>query len=131
MAVWLIALNPIAKYALTLNPVNLSWELALERQPSIEAWCSKQPWRGRAISIIGKCLVSALIVLLAYYIPEFDRIMSLLGACFSFIISGMFPIICYQTLFGPTLALGEKLVLWVLFFLCFVLAVVGTLWSFI
>ncbi|SAM03485.1 hypothetical protein [Absidia glauca] len=131
MAVWLIALNPIAKYGLTLNPVNLSWELALIRQPSIEAWCSKQPWRGQAIRVIGKVLVSALVVMLAYCIPEFDRIMSLLGACFSFIISGMFPILCYIKLFGPSLLLGEKLVLWLLFFVCFVMAFIGTLWSFI
>ncbi|CAO3590876.1 unnamed protein product [Absidia cylindrospora] len=131
MAVWLIALNPIAKYGLTLNPVNLSWELALERQPSIEAWYKKQPWRGRAINILGKILVSGLVVLLAYCVPEFDRIMSLLGACFSFIISGMFPIICYLTLFGPSLLPGEKLVLWILFFICFALAVVGTVWSII
>lgn len=131
MAVWLIALNPIAKYGLTLNPVNLSWELALIRQPSIEAWCSKQPWRGQTIRVIGKVLVSALVVMLAYCIPEFDRIMSLLGACFSFIISGMFPILCYIKLFGPSLLLGEKMVLWLLFFVCFVMAFIGTLWSFI
>ncbi|CAO3590992.1 unnamed protein product [Absidia cylindrospora] len=130
MAVWLIALNPIAKYGLTLNPVNLSWELALARQPSVEVWCTKQPWRGVVINVMGKVLVSALVVLLAYVVPDFDRIMSLLGACFSFIISGMFPILCYLKLFGPSLLPSEKLVLYVLFFLCFVLASVGTLWSF-
>ncbi|KAI8096706.1 transmembrane amino acid transporter protein-domain-containing protein [Halteromyces radiatus] len=131
MAVWLIALNPIAKYGLTLNPVNLSWELALARQPSVYIWCNKQPWRGKVISLVGKVTVSALVVLLAYAIPEFDRIMSLLGACFSFIVSGLFPILCYLKLFGHTLSSWEKLILYILFFLCFVLALVGTIWSFI
>jgi vesicular inhibitory amino acid transporter len=131
MAVYLIALNPIAKYGLTLNPVNVSWELALVRQPSIQMWYSKRPLTGNIIRVAGKILVSALVILLAYCIPDFDRIMSLLGACFSFIISGVFPILCYVELFRPALSLAEKGMLYTLCCTCFALAIIGTLWSFI
>ncbi|KAI8335712.1 transmembrane amino acid transporter protein-domain-containing protein [Chlamydoabsidia padenii] len=127
MAVYLIALNPIAKYGLTLNPVNIS----LIRQPYIQSQCGKQTFRGKLIQAAAKILVSALVVLLAYCIPDFDRIMSLLGACFSFIISGVFPILCYIKLFDSSISLYQKMALYILSGVCFTLAITGTVWSFI
>ncbi|KAI8096704.1 transmembrane amino acid transporter protein-domain-containing protein [Halteromyces radiatus] len=131
MTMWLMVLNPITKYGLNIHPVNLSWQLALVRQPSIEAWCYKHPLRSQVIMVMGKVMVSGLIVLLAHIVPRFDRIMSFMGACFSFILAGVFPILCYLKLFGSVLPLWEKCILCLLVFLCFILAIAGTLWTFI
>lgn len=131
LAVWLIALQPIAKYGLNLNPVNLSWQIMLFREPHVEAWCSKASWREPFLTIIGKTLVSVFIVTLAYLIPGFDKIMALIGAFFSFMISGIFPLLCHLRLFGDSLLFGEKLLHWILILIASSMALSGTLWSFI
>ncbi|CAG8750198.1 23830_t:CDS:2 [Dentiscutata erythropus] len=74
VVVWLIVINPLAKFPLTLTPINLSIEVAT--------------------------LVSFLIVGTAIVFPTFDRAMSLLGSCFSFLISSIFPILCHLKMFG-------------------------------
>ncbi|CAO3616020.1 unnamed protein product [Cunninghamella echinulata] len=131
LAVWLIAVNPIAKYSLTLNPVNLSWELAIFRHAYMENICDKKPWVGKCIRICGRIFISAFIVVFAYMVPEFDRIMSLLGACFSFIICGIFPIICYLKLFSQNLPYHNMCLLFILLLISLCLATLGTVWSFI
>lgn len=131
LAVWVIAFNPICKYSLTLNPVNLSWELAVFRHGYMENVCNKQPWIGKLIRIFGRISLSAFIVIFAYFVPEFDRIMSLLGACFSFIICGIFPIACYLKLFNHTLSYHNICILFILLFISLFLATLGTVWSFL
>ncbi|RUP45844.1 transmembrane amino acid transporter protein-domain-containing protein [Jimgerdemannia flammicorona] len=75
LAVWLIAVNPIAKYALTLNPVSLTWERHLLKRGSLEDWCNSGRGRRTAIYILGRCTVSALVVIIAIIFPGFDRVM--------------------------------------------------------
>ncbi|KAI9361392.1 transmembrane amino acid transporter protein-domain-containing protein [Pilaira anomala] len=112
LAVWLIAVNPVAKYGLTLNPVNLKW-----REPLITGF--------------GKICVSAFVVVLAYIIPGFDKIMSLLGAFFSFMISGIFPLVCHMCLFGDTMSFRNKAFDCTLLLIACSMAFTGTLWSFL
>ncbi|KAI7908238.1 transmembrane amino acid transporter protein-domain-containing protein [Cokeromyces recurvatus] len=131
-AVWLIAMNPIAKYGLTVNPVNLSWQIWLFKgSTSLEDWCEKGRWREPVLTAIGKICVSAFIVSLAYIIPEFDKVMSLLGAFFSFMISGIFPLVCHVRLFGDTMSVKTKILNYVLILVASSMAINGTLWSFI
>ncbi|KAG0168228.1 hypothetical protein DFQ28_000828 [Apophysomyces sp. BC1034] len=131
MAVWLIAVNPIAKYGLTLNPVNLSWQLMLFRGTPLESWCMQGRWREPVLTVLGKVFVSAFVVYLAYVIPGFDKIMSLLGAFFSFMISGIFPLMCHLRLFGDTLSRSEIALNYILIAIACSMAISGTLWSFI
>ncbi|KAI8067685.1 transmembrane amino acid transporter protein-domain-containing protein [Gilbertella persicaria] len=131
LAVWLIAMNPIAKYGLTVNPVNLSWQLWLFNGTWLESWCEKGSWREPTLTGIGKICVSAFIVVLAYIIPGFDKIMSLLGAFFSFMISGIFPLVCNLRLFGDTMSFQTKLLNYGLIFIASSMAFTGTLSSFI
>ncbi|KAI8344155.1 transmembrane amino acid transporter protein-domain-containing protein [Chlamydoabsidia padenii] len=130
LAVWLIAVNPIAKYGLTLNPVNLTWQLWLYRTPKMEQWCQDHAWMEPVVSVIGKMMVSAGIVYLAWLIPGFDKIMGLLGAFFSFIISGIFPLICHLYLFGDSLSFGVKLLNYILLVIATLMATSGTIVSF-
>lgn len=131
LAVWLIAMNPIAKYGLTVNPVNISWQLWLLKGTHLEEWCIKGRWRESIITFIGKIMVSAFIVVLAYAIPGFDKIMSLLGAFFSFMISGIFPLVCHIRLFGATMTRKQKILDYTLIFIASCMALIGTLWSFL
>ncbi|CAO3627268.1 unnamed protein product [Mucor hiemalis] len=131
LAVWLIALNPIAKYGLTLNPVVLSWQIGLSNNLVIENWLSKSSWRKPLVKFVGVLLTSAFIVILAVLIPNFDKLMSLLGALFSFIISGIFPIMCHLKLFGPSLSKGQIILNYTLIAIAFTMGVTGTLRSFL
>ncbi|KAI8370468.1 transmembrane amino acid transporter protein-domain-containing protein [Radiomyces spectabilis] len=131
LAVWLIAMNPIAKYGLTLNPVNLSWQILVFRSSPIEGWCARSSWREPFLTFVGKVIVSMFIVSLAYIIPGFDKIMALLGAFFSFMISGIFPLVCHLRLFGDSMSSSEKVLNYVLIVIASSMAFSGTLWSFI
>ncbi|KAI9363156.1 transmembrane amino acid transporter protein-domain-containing protein [Pilaira anomala] len=129
LAVWLIALNPIAKYGLTLNPVMISWQVGLSNNPTVENWFSRASYRRPLVMSIGVIFTSALIVLLAYLIPNFDKLMSLLGALFSFIISGIFPMMCHLKLFGNTLSRTETAVTYLLIGIAAFMGISGTLCS--
>lgn len=131
LAVWLIALNPIAKYGLTLNPVVLSWQVGLFSQPAVEHWCAKSSWRKPLIKTLGVILTSALIVTLATLLPNFDQLMSLLGALFAFIISGIFPMVCHLKLFRQTMPRWEIGLSYVLISVASVMATLGTIRSLI
>ncbi|KAG0749701.1 hypothetical protein G6F57_004277 [Rhizopus arrhizus] len=131
LAVFLIAMNPIAKYGLTLNPVNVSWQLWLLKGTHLEEWCVKARWREPLLTFIGKLIVSAFIVSLAYIIPGFDKVMSLLGAFFSFMISGIFPLVCHVRLFGDTMSTKQLILDYTLIFIASSMAFTGTLWSFL
>jgi amino acid permease len=131
LAVWLIALNPIAKYGLTLNPVVLSWQIGLSHNHTIENFLSKSSWRKPLVKFVGVILTSAFIVTLAILVPNFDQLMSLLGALFSFIISGIFPIMCHLKLFSRDLSKGEKALNYTLIIIASFMAFTGTVRSFI
>ncbi|KAI9259333.1 transmembrane amino acid transporter protein-domain-containing protein [Sporodiniella umbellata] len=132
LAVWLIAMNPIAKYGLTVNPINISWQLWLfSGKDHHHHHHIKSAWREQAMTVLGKLIISACIVLLAYVIPGFDKVMSLLGAFFSFMISGIFPLVCHVRLFGETMSTRQKLLDYTLIFIASCMALIGTLWSFL
>lgn len=131
LGVWLIAMNPIAKYGLTVNPVNLSWQIWLLNGTNVQEWCDKGSWRLPILTGLGKIAISAFIVVLAYVLPNFDKIMSLLGAFFSFMISGIFPLICHQRLFGESLSPQHRMLDIILIIVASSMAISGTIWSFI
>lgn len=129
LAVWLIALNPIAKYGLTLNPVVLSWQIGLAGNPTIDDWLNRASWRKPFVKSVGVILTSAFIVVLAILLPNFDQIMSLLGALFSFVISGIFPLMCHLKLFKNTLSSKEIALNYFLLFMAASLGTMGTVRS--
>ena len=129
LAVWLIALNPIAKYGLTLNPVVLSWQIGLAGNTTIDDWLNRASWRKPFVKSVGVILTSAFIVVLAILLPNFDQIMSLLGALFSFVISGIFPLMCHLKLFKNTLSAKEIALNYFLLFMAASLGTMGTVRS--
>ncbi|ORX60676.1 hypothetical protein DM01DRAFT_1317329 [Hesseltinella vesiculosa] len=128
-ALLVIAVNPIAKYGLNMNPINLTWQLWLCRSPRWEVWYEDHSWLEPLVSVIGKSTASATIVFLAYVFPEFHRLMGLLGAFFSFVISGIFPLTCHFYLFGSTMTRMEKLMDGTLLAIAVMLCIIGTLSS--
>ncbi|KAI9274789.1 transmembrane amino acid transporter protein-domain-containing protein [Phascolomyces articulosus] len=127
---WLLALNPVAKYGLSLSPVNLTWQIALLRNPNVETWCQGSIWRVRFLTITGTVLLSAMIVFIAYIFPAFDKVMGLLGSLFAFIISAVFPLSCHLKLFRNTMSTSRKMVTYMLLGVSITMGVFGTWKSF-
>ncbi|KAI9258924.1 transmembrane amino acid transporter protein-domain-containing protein [Phascolomyces articulosus] len=132
LAVWLMALQPFAKYGLNLNPVNLAFEIAVFRQSAtIHGWLSKSSWREPALTILSRTTISVFIVTVSFLIPEFEKIMALIGAFFSYMISAILPLLCYLKLFGDAMSPTSRLWHHVLVVISCCLAFFGTLWSFL
>ena len=127
---WLVAINPVAKYALTLNPINLTLEFAYYSSPCIEDWLNSGRGRRTALKTISRVLVSTLVVFIAINFPEFDKVMGLLGSFFSYIISAIFPCVCYLKLYGGILKREEYLLNVAIILICSVLSAMGTIWAF-
>ncbi|KAI7872845.1 transmembrane amino acid transporter protein-domain-containing protein [Spinellus fusiger] len=131
VAVWLIVMTPIAKYGLMMNPIALTWELWLMSQPFVEYWCKYHAWRETFLMVLGRICISGFIVYIATVFPGFDRVMSLLGSLFSFSISAIFPLVCYQQIFSRSMSKKESVLVWLLIIVSTAMACVGTVWTFL
>lgn len=129
--IWLVAINPIAKYALMINPINLTVEITYQSISSVENWFNKGRGRRSAAKVISRILVSSLVVAIAIQFPEFDRIMGILGSFFSFTISAIFPCICHLKLFGRELSWREYILNLAIIGICSCLSALGTIWAFL
>ena len=113
-----------------MAPVNVTWQIALLRHPKIESWCADSAWRVRMITTTGTIVVSALIVVIAYLVPGFDKVMGLLGAFFAFMISAIFPLVCHLRLFQNSMSIWRKSMTYILVIVSVIMAATGTWKSF-
>ncbi|CAG8519735.1 3093_t:CDS:2, partial [Paraglomus occultum] len=105
IVVWMIAINPLAKYALTLNPINLTLEIYYSSIPAVGEWYNSGRGRRTALTIATRLLISTLVVCLAIQFPGFDK------------------------LFGWELSFRQKLLDYFIIVTCTCLASLGTLWA--
>ncbi|KAI9257518.1 transmembrane amino acid transporter protein-domain-containing protein [Helicostylum pulchrum] len=131
LAIWLIVLTPLAKYGLMMNPVSVTWELWITSYANVELWCKYHSWRKPFLAGVGRILASAIVIMVATVFPGFDRIMSLLGALFSFGISAIFPLVCYVKLFHQDLTLKDNVLIYSILTVSIIMATFGTIWSFL
>ncbi|CAB4376666.1 unnamed protein product [Rhizophagus irregularis] len=125
IVIWMIVINPLSKYPLMLTPINISIEVIFFKMVSVGSKFSRNVY-----TIISRTFVSFLILYTSIIFPEFDRAMSLLGAFFSFLISAIFPILCYLKLFGHQLS-NKTLALNIMFLvISTIMAIIGTIWTF-
>jgi vesicular inhibitory amino acid transporter len=130
LVVWTIALNPMSKIALTLNPV----ALALEEIFFPEEATSSHSHIGTFSTVYRVLLRTALGVgalCCALYVPHFARVTSFVGAFFAMLASVFLPCICYLKLFYHQLSQKEKCANILLATLSILFAIIGTLSSFI
>lgn len=119
MTVVLVTLNPITKYPLAVAPVNIQLEMSL------------LPLLGN-YSRIFTCIISSLgILIVSITIPGFHNVMALLGSFFSFVVSVIFPELCYLFLFKSQLSLLQKCREIILIIIGVICALFGTVWSFL
>eukprot|EP00475_Leptophrys_vorax_P003183 TRINITY_DN1184_c0_g1_i1.p1 TRINITY_DN1184_c0_g1~~TRINITY_DN1184_c0_g1_i1.p1 ORF type:complete len:588 (-),score=146.50 TRINITY_DN1184_c0_g1_i1:457-2220(-) len=120
-AVMMTIVNPITKYALTLNPIAINVEstiLMCQRRYTDE--CSSFN------KILIRTAMTGLTLLTALYLPFFDRLMEFIGSFCSFTVSLIFPCLCILKLCWNDISLAEKIVNIVLAGLGFCFAILGS-----
>ncbi|ORX77520.1 hypothetical protein K493DRAFT_412476 [Basidiobolus meristosporus CBS 931.73] len=126
LVVWTVVLNPISKFGLTLNPANLILEVFFSNAPfNLNIRASK------ARRIVFRTMLCLFVCLVAILIPGFHRVMALLGSFSCFTISAILPLACHLQLFKEQLGRKQKFLDWALIIICAILAVVGTVWTFL
>lgn len=81
VALWLVVVTPIAKFALIMNPLHIAWELWIAARSKVESWLhhgSAYIWKQRLLRFVSRILVTAIAVYIAIVFPGFDRVMVLL-----------------------------------------------------
>ena len=78
VALWLVVITPIAKFALIMKPLHIAWELWISARSKVETWLhngSSYIWKQRFLRIVSRILVTAIAVYIAIVFPGFDRVM--------------------------------------------------------
>ena len=130
-----IAVIPITKVPLNSRPIVSTLEIALgldaRSMPSSDALTGLSGLSRGLLKSTVRILVIVVFVGLAVLVPEFDRIMSLLGAVACFTICIILPCSFHLKLFAHKLTAGQKALDWGLIGISTVLALVSTVFNFI
>ena len=130
-----VAMIPLAKIPLNARPIVSTLEILLgldARAVSNSASLHGMSGLNRGIlkaTIRVLCIV--VFVVLGILVPEFDRIMSLMGSVACFTICIILPLAFHLKIFGNSIPRGEKIMNWVLIIISTILAIVGTAFTFI
>lgn len=116
-ATCLIVVNPFAKFALTMDPVARGLEEAL----GISIANSD-----KAPAVIARTGLVALTLILATSCPFFGKVMALIGALLTVVVSVIFPCACYLKLYDEGLSNNEKYLNYAIIMLGIGCAVSGT-----
>lgn len=187
IAIWMVGINPIAKFALCTRPLNVTIEHLLnlntivdlsdphgppaqkrpasippsDQDPSKNATCippdqlpphsnysehhqayhelpsstraKKSTIFTKAIGrVISRTLVTFLVVIVSILLPNFERVMSFLGAFAAFVICTILPISAEMILTrGQGRSPTTKVINLILLFVAIVMAIIGTTYSFL
>ncbi|XP_073156828.1 LOW QUALITY PROTEIN: amino acid transporter AVT1A-like [Henckelia pumila] len=90
IALWTTVINPLTKYSLLMNPLARSLEELLPDSLSSSYWCF--------VLLRTALVISSLIV--AFLIPFFGTVMSLIGSLFSVLMAIIMPALCFLKIQG-------------------------------
>ena len=90
-------------------------------------------WRGFCGSLLVRLVVNAAVFGIALFFPDFDRIMSLLGASFVFLISAILPLVFYIKIMDKSraheISRSQRIGLHLLNAVCVAGAIIGTVFA--
>lgn len=130
-----VAIIPLTKVPLNARPIVSTLELFLGLDA--RSMGDGQATHGCSgltrgiLKIVVRVVCIIIFVLLAILVPEFDTIMSLLGAVACFTICLIMPCAFHLKLFGKELSKRQKTVDWVIIVVSSILAIVSTAFNFV
>lgn len=140
--VWLIAINPFTKFALTLQPVATSFEAYMLRKCTgdsngkddtlhIHIRNRSIPFPFYFIRLLLRTVLAFIVFLIAVIFPGFERVIGLLGSLFSMIVSAVFPLACYLKLYSWRMSSTQWYFNVSLLVISIAIGTIGTLWTFL
>jgi vesicular inhibitory amino acid transporter len=130
-----VAMIPLAKIPLNARPIVSTLEILLgldARAVSNSASLHGMSGLNRGIlKATIRILCTVVFVVLGILVPEFDRIMSLLGSVACFTICIILPLAFHLKIFGDSIPRSEKIMNWALIIISTILAIIGTVFNFI
>jgi vesicular inhibitory amino acid transporter len=129
-----VAIIPLTKVPLNARPIVSTLELFLgldARAMGPEPSTGLSSLSRGILKVTVRILCVVTFVVLAILVPDFDRIMSLMGAVACFTICIMLPAAFHLKLFGDSLTKAEKARDWTLVIVSGVMAVVSTAFNFV
>lgn len=130
-----IAIIPITKVPLNARPIVSTLEISLgldtRAMADTAALTGLSGFTRGCLKVTVRVLCTVLFVLLAILVPDFDRIMSLIGAVACFTICIILPCAFHLKLFGEELTFWHKAMDWTLIVVCSVMALVSTAFNFV
>lgn len=90
IALWTVVINPITKYALLMNPLARSIEELLPRRISSSFLCF----------ILLRTILVVSTVFVAFILPFFGLVMSLIGSLLSILVAVIMPALCFLKILG-------------------------------
>ncbi|KAI8815895.1 transmembrane amino acid transporter protein-domain-containing protein [Fimicolochytrium jonesii] len=131
MTLWLTTINPLTKFPLNLNPINVQIEniLLAALPPNTLGLPTTRPLPLLPRTLL-RSLTAATILTIAICFPTFHSIMGLLGSFCAFSVCVVFPSSCYLKLYGARLPMRVWLVEVAVLAVGAVMGVLGTIWAF-
>lgn len=130
-----IAIIPLTKIPLNAQPIISTMEVLAGLRQQVVA--EDQVLIGRSSMFRGIMkVVIRIVTLLAFLViailfPAFDSIMAFMGSALCFTICITLPIAFYLKLYSHEITARERLLMWTVMSISFVLSVVGTVWAFL
>ncbi|PKA65447.1 Lysine histidine transporter 1 [Apostasia shenzhenica] len=116
VALWTTVINPFTKYALLLNPLAKSLEELLPAGFSDRIWCSL---------LLRTALVFST-VCIAFLLPYFGPVMSLIGSLFSIIVAVIVPTLCFLKISWNKASTLQVVLSFIIAAVGFISAILGT-----
>ncbi|KAI7223681.1 vacuolar amino acid transporter-like protein 1 [Hortaea werneckii] len=130
-----VAIIPLTKVPLNARPIISTLELFLgldaRAMPDPAALTGLSGYTRGILKVVLRIGITILFVILAILVPQFDTIMSLLGAVACFTICIILPCAFHLKLFGHEIPRAQKALDWGLIVVSTALAVVSTAFNFV
>ncbi|KAK6079858.1 transmembrane amino acid transporter [Seiridium cupressi] len=130
-----IAIIPLTKIPLNAQPIVSTMEVLAGLRQQVVA--EDQALVGRSSTFRGFMKIAIrILTLLAFLIiaivfPAFDSIMAFMGSALCFTICITLPLAFYLKLFAHEIATKERVLVWTVMTISFLLSAVGTVWAFL
>lgn len=126
VAITLVIINPMCKYALEMNPVCLLIEGWILCKPLERGTITKRAYE--FYRLLLRTILTGLSLICAVFIPSFLSVLGFLGAFLCFSGSIVFPALCFLKLYGKKISLVERILNYFLVIFGLASLIVGTVW---
>lgn len=131
----LIAIIPLTKLPLNARPIVSTIEvfagLDARTVSDSPALIGMSSWTRGLLKVVIRVVVVVIFVIISILLPSFDSIMSFMGSALCNLVCIILPLMFHLKIFGKEIGTGERLLNYFLITFSSILAIIGTICSFL